>query len=94
MPFLGFNQKFKKRTYIPEKNLEVFPRKQVLPIKLSEDNTWVQGPQYHNSRSHFMTWDGKYSREWVKPPASANDRPLKKIRFDLYSDTRSIWPQT
>ena len=65
-------------------------RKPVKEIILAEEHTKVTFPFMQNTRKHYMDWEGHFLKHWVAPPKSAYDRPIKKIHYDLWSDTRSL----
>jgi hypothetical protein len=64
-------------------------RKQVKEIKLSEENTNHQTPQFQNQYRYMIDRYGNRTKTWQPPLKSAYDRPLKKIKYDLWQDTRS-----
>ena len=68
-------------------------RKQVKEIKLSEENTNHQTPQFQNQYRYMIDRYGNRTKTWQPPLKSAYDRPLKKIKYDLWQDTRSVWPK-
>ena len=68
-------------------------RNPVKEILLAEDQTKHQLPQFQNKYKHYMDWQGNFLKTWVAPPKSAYDRPIKKVHYDVWSDTRSIWPK-
>ena len=74
-------------------SLNIRYRKPVKEIVLQEENTKHQVPQFQNQYKHYMDWQGNFLKNWVAPPKSAYDRPIKKIHYDLWADTRSIWPK-
>ena len=63
----------------------------VREIRLKRENDEIGiAPSHH--RKHYLDWQGKWHKNWVAPVTGARNKPLKKIRYDIYSDTRSIWP--
>ena len=68
-------------------------RKPVKDIILAEENTKIRLPFRENTMKHYMDWQGNFLKNWVAPVKSAYNRPIKKIHYDIWSDTRSIWPR-
>ena len=68
-------------------------RKPVLDDKLKPENVKHSFSQYHNTRKHYIDWRGNFQKNWSAPPASAYNRPLKKIHYNLWADTRTLWPK-
>ena len=68
-------------------------RKAVREVILAPEYVKRRPPQFQNQYKHYMDWQGNFLKHWVPPPKSAYDRPIKKIHYDLWSDTRSIWPK-
>ena len=74
-------------------SLIVKRRKQVRDILLDESQAKHQLPQYQNQHKYFIDRYGKRMKTWEAPVKSAYDRPIKKVKYDLWSDSRSIWPE-
>ena len=58
--------------------------------RLKSDHIKIKGPE-PTVRKKYRDWTGKYFK---LPPAqteSAYNRPLKKIVYDTWGDTRSVW---
>ena len=68
-------------------------RKPVLELKLKEENVKQTFPQYQNTRKHYIDWQGNFQKNWTAPPHNAYNRPIKKIRYNLWADTRNLWPK-
>ena len=58
--------------------------------KLGQSRDEIGTPQFANTRGYYRDWRGKSYRSVFKPVQGAYDRP-KRPRYDIYSDTRSIW---
>ena len=63
----------------------------VREIRLKQENDEIAIASSQH-RKHFLDWQGKWHKNWVAPTTGARNKPLKKVYYDIYSDTRSIWP--
>ena len=66
-------------SYSPEDPNFIFP-----------ENTKIKGAE-PTVRRKYRDWTGKYHKNVIAPPESAYNRPLKRIVYDTWSDTRGIW---
>ena len=80
-----------KKLFTTEQRLERSLRPAAREVKLKREYDELSVPKSFH-RKHYLDWTGKYHRNWVKPPKRAVDIPVVKLRYDIYSDTRSIWP--
>ena len=58
--------------------------------RLKPENTKIKGPE-PSVRKKYRDWTGKYHKTLIAPPESAYNRPLKRIVYDTWTDTRGIW---
>ena len=68
-------------------------RKPVLAEKLKEENVKQAFPQYQNTNKFYIDYKGNFHKKWAPPVASAYNRPIKKIHYNLWADTTSLWPK-
>ena len=85
------NNVLNKKIFTTERNHEESLRGPAREVKLKPQYDELSVPRSFH-RKHYLDWTGKWHRQWVKPPTRASDRPVTKLRYDIYSDSRSVWP--
>ena len=68
-------------------------RKPVLEQQLKDENVEISLPQYQNTRKHYMDAYGNFQKHWTESDPNAYNRPIKKIHYNLWADTRTLWPK-
>ena len=58
--------------------------------KLRYQNVKIKPPE-PTLKKKYRDWTGKYYKTSPQGPPSAYNRPLKRIVYDSWADTRAIW---
>ena len=68
-------------------------RKTIIEQQLKEENVEIAFPQYQNTRKLYMDAYGNFQKHWTPADPNAYNRPIKKIHYNLWNDTRTLWPK-